>query len=169
MAQRKRTIPRQPSESSAPALRSGGSLFDQPEFDLPRLPSNIGELNDDKLMEMFTQYTGWQNYVTIQLAQAEVEEERCEARLELFKAKGMALNWELDEDKDKKVTVARARMLSSPEYQHLQDEYLTAYAKRKVTTAISSGCERSAALVSRELSRRIGQAGGERRQGRWMP
>jgi hypothetical protein len=118
-------------------------------------------------MELFTLFTGWQNYVNVQFAEAEVQEERAEAGLELFKAKGMALAWDMDEVKDKKVTVARARMLASPEYQQLQNDYLVAYARRKMTAAIYAGCERSAALVSRELSRRIGQAGGERRNSRW--
>jgi hypothetical protein len=148
-------------------VRSGGGLFDQPEYELPNLPHHLGELNDDSLMDLFVEYTAWLNYVSVQFAEAEVEEERAEARLELFKARGMALNWDLDDVKDKKVTVARARMLASPEYQELQNEYLVAYARRKMTTAICSGCERSAALVSRELSRRIGQAGGERRNSRW--
>lgn len=168
MAARKRTIPRQ-SPSSAPALRSGGGLFDQPDYELPSLPYNLGELTDDSLMEFFVQYTGWQNYVSVQLAESEVEEQRTEARLELFKAKGMALNWDMDDEKDRKVTVARARMLASPEYQSLQEAYLVAYARRKLTTAISMGCERSAALISRELSRRIGNIGGERRNLRWTP
>ena len=143
-------------------------MFDKPDYDLPSLPRHIGTISDDTLMEAFVEYTEWLNYVGVEFAEAEVEEEKTEAALELFKAKGMALAWDMDEGKDKKVTVARARMLASPEYQRLQTEYLTAYARRKMTAAIHAGCERSAALISRELSRRIGAAGGERRANRWQ-
>jgi len=168
VTQRRRTIPRQ-SESDEPSQPPSAGLFDKPDYDLPAIPRHIGSIDDDTLMETFVQFTEWLNYVSVEMAQAEVEEEKTEAALEFFKAKGMALNWDMDGKKDKKVTVARARMLASPEYQKLQSDYLTAYARRKMTAAICAGCERSAAIMSRELSRRIGAAGGERRASRWTP
>jgi hypothetical protein len=125
-------------------------------------------LSDDRLMAVFTEYVAWQNYASTNLAEAEVIERRAEARLENFKQQGTVLNWDA-EPSDKRVTVAKAKALTSPEYEKLQQAYLIAYANRKMTESVYENCERSAALVSRELTRRIGREPMERRLHRWAP
>jgi hypothetical protein len=50
-----------------------------------------------------------------------------------------------------------------------RDRVLDAYARRKMTGVMATNCERTAALLSRELSRRIGGSDLQRRQMRWQP
>lgn len=165
MSTRKRTIPRQPYESNGLPPRSGGSLFEQPEYDLPDLPVNLTEVNDDTLMELFVQFTGWQNYAAVQLAEAEVAESRATAQVKFLEAQGMVRNF----GSRSTVTQVRAATATTTEMEAARRDEVNAYAKRKLTKVIYENCERSVFVVSRELSRRIGQAGGERRISRWMP
>jgi hypothetical protein len=164
MTQRKRTIPRQ-SESSDPPPQSGGGLFDQPDYDLPDIPINITDVSDDILMRLFVEFTGWQNYAATQFAEAEVEEERASARVRFLEATGMVRSF----GGKTKVTEVRAEIAVEPDVVKAKDEELAAYARRKLTKVIYDNCERSVFVVSRELSRRIGAAGSERRINRWTP
>jgi hypothetical protein len=67
------------------------------------------------------------------------------------------------------VNVTKAGNLLLPEVERVLQEALNAYAARKMTQVILGNCERCAALISRELSRRIGGSGVERRHQRLMP
>jgi hypothetical protein len=116
-------------------------------------------------MELFVQFTGWQNYAAVQFAEAEVAEERAEARVRFLEAAGMVRAY----GPKTKVTEVRAEIAVDPQVRQAKDEALSAYAKRKLTKVIYDNCERSVFVVSRELSRRIGQAGSERRMQRWTP
>jgi ABC-type nitrate/sulfonate/bicarbonate transport system substrate-binding protein len=122
-------------------------------------------VDDQYLMILFTGFTAWQNYAATQLAEAEVVEARADALVRFLEAKAMVTNW----SKDDKVTVARAEILVSPEVEEARSRQLVAYAHRKMTQVIYTNCERSAALVSRELTRRVGRDPIERRNTRWNP
>ena len=121
-------------------------------------------VNDQQLMQLFSEYVSWQNYAATEFAQAEVTEERCEAHVRYLEATTMAMA-----DAKAKVTVVRAQMADDPRIEKARQEQLVAYASRKMTEVIMQNCERCAALVSRELSRRIGAGGVERRNLRWNP
>jgi hypothetical protein len=162
MSQRKRTIPRQ-SESSDPPPTSGGGLFDQPDYDLPDIPTNLTDVSDDTLMQLFVEFTGWQNYAATQFAEAEVEEERAEAKVRFLEASGMVRAY----GPKTKVTEVRAEIAVQPDVVKAKSDALNAYARRKLTKVVYDNCERSVFVVSRELSRRIGAAGTERRVSRW--
>jgi len=163
MTQRKRRIPRQPPESDAQPPASGGGLFDQPEYDLPDIPTNITDISDDILMGLFVEFTGWQNYAATQFADAEVEEERAEAKVRFLEASGMVRAY----GPKTKVTEVRAEIAVQPDVVKAKSDALAAYARRKLTKVVYDNCERSVFVVSRELSRRIGAAGTERRVSRW--
>lgn len=139
--------------------------FARPDFDIPLLPQDITIVSDDRLMQLFSEYVQWQNYAATEFAVAEVEEERAEASVRRLTAEGFVLNV----GGSSKVTETRAAIDSSPEMQQARDRVLDAYAKRKMTGVMSQNCERTAALLSRELSRRIGGADLQRRQMRWQP
>ena len=162
MSQRKRTIPRQP-ESDEPSPQSGGGLFDQPDYDLPDIPTNITDISDDILMKLFVEFTGWQNYAATQFAEAEVEEERADAKVRFLEASGMVRAY----GPKTKVTEVRAEIAVEPAVVKAKSDALNAYARRKLTKVVYDNCERSVFVVSRELSRRIGAAGSERRVSRW--
>ena len=116
-------------------------------------------------MELFVQFTGWQNYAAVQLAEAEVQESRATAEVKFLEAQGMVRNF----GSKSTVTQVRAATATTSEMEVAREDEVNAYAKRKLTKVIYENCERSAFVISRELSRRIGQAGGERRLSRWMP
>jgi hypothetical protein len=68
-----------------------------------------------------------------------------------------------------KVTVTRAQTATSKTMQAARDRQLEAYATRKMTQVVFANCERVVALISRELTRRVGREGTERRMNRWQP
>ena len=142
---------------------SGGGLFGRPDFDIPELPRDITIISDDRLMQIFSEYVAWQNYAATEFAQAEVVEAKAEARVRYVEAQTMVGQWKSND----KVTVAKAALATDVQVEDARQEFLVAYAHRKMTQVILNNCERSAALISRELSRRIGRDPVERRNMRW--
>ena len=116
-------------------------------------------------MTAFTEYVGWQNYAQAMLVTCEVAEHEANARVKVIEAQKMLMNWG---SKDT-VTKVRGEASLDPEVERAKSDVLQAYAERKYTQMICENCERSAQLLSRELSRRIGRDGTERRQQRWTP
>lgn len=158
MNQRRRTIPRQPKQET--------DIFSRPDFDMPELPNNLTDLSDDTLMYLFAAFTSWQNFAAVEQADAEVAEARAEAAQRYAEASAMVKGWGGTKDK---VTVAKAELSQDPEVEAARQQVLTAYARRKLTQVVYANCERSVFVVSRELSRRIGNVGYERRSMRWNP
>jgi hypothetical protein len=68
---------------------------------------------------------------------------------------------------EKSVTAQKAAAASDEEVLDADAEYRKNYAVRKLTEAIYSGADRKAAVVSRELTRRIGRSDRESRVTRW--
>jgi hypothetical protein len=137
--------------------------FGRPDYEIPDLPRDITIISDDRLMQLFSEYVGWQNYAATEFAMAEVTEERAEADAKRINAMTLV---GMNPEKGK-ITVAQAGRLLSPEVERAEQDRLNAYAARKMTQVVLQNCERCAALISRELSRRIGGSGIERRNMRW--
>lgn len=116
-------------------------------------------------MELFAQYTGWMNYAAVQLAEAEVQETQAEALVRYLEAQALVLTGTLKGT----VTKAKAEITVDPEVKEARAVVIQAYAQRKMTQVIFGNCERCTFVVSRELSRRIGSSGAERRNMRWNP
>jgi hypothetical protein len=93
-----------------------------------------------------------------------VAEERAEADVRRIEAQGFVLA-----DPKSKVTDTRAMINTTKEMMAARDRVLDAYATRKLTEVMKENCERTASLLSRELSRRIGGADMQRRAMRWSP
>lgn len=115
-------------------------------------------------MQLFSEYVQWQNFAATEFALAEVQEERAEAHVRRIEAEGFVLA-----SPGSKVTDTRAQINTTKEMTEARDRVLDAYATRKLTGVMHANCERTAALLSRELSRRIGGADAQRRQMRWQP
>jgi hypothetical protein len=154
----RRTIPRTPPPEATP-------IFGRPGGEIPDLPVELTSMSDDLLMELFSRYTAWQNYAAVEMSNAEVGEATAEANTRFVEAQAMVRGWG---EKDK-VTVAKAEMSSDPDVAKARDAALGAYARRKMTQVIYANCERCVFVISRELSRRIGNVGYERRASRWNP
>lgn len=158
-----RRIHRQPSSSSGVAPTSAVVPFGRPDYDIPDLPRDITVMGDDTLMRLFSEYVAWQNYAATEFAMAEVTEEKAEANLRRVNTQALVLaNPGVGQ-----VKKAQADIKLSPEVERAEQDRLNAYAARKMTQVVLGNCERCSALISRELSRRIGASGVERRQMRW--
>lgn len=130
---------------------------------MPELPRDITTTSDADLMERFREFVEWQNYASSMLVEKEVEEEKAERTMKFLEGQKMLQQW----DDKGTVTKQRAEVSQDPEVEKARQNHLQKYAERKYTKMIYENCERSAALISRELSRRIGRDGTERRNMRW--
>lgn len=160
--QRRPSAPSAPSEPTAGGSKQPGLVAsalarlqaeglpipDKPADKLPSLPDDLGGIHDRRLVEWMQIFTAWADYLNVQVALAEVDEGDCEARVELAKARIMAGAGRGE------VNRARAEAKSSPEAAVLAADHAYAKAYRKMITALYANCERDAALLSRELTRR---------------
>lgn len=128
---------------------------------MPELPWDITEVSDTLLMEHFSKQLAWQNFFATQVARAEIEEAEAEAHLKTQEAVVMLTG--------KKVTEARAERDVDENVLAARDEYLVSKAKRKMLQVAMENRERCANLISRELTRRVGREGNQRRNDRWNP
>ncbi len=152
----------QPYGYDEAAPKNDAELFDpRPDYDVPELPWDITETSDALLMEHFSKQLAWQNFFATQVAQAEVDEAEAEAHLKTQEAIVM-LN-------GKKVTEARAERDVDSNVVAARNEYLVSRAKRKMLQVTMENRERCANLISRELTRRVGREGNQRRSDRWTP
>lgn len=132
----------------------------KPRTELPELHGDLSDLEDGALMDLLVRLTRWADFSGGQLALAEVDETYAEALIDKLKALGYVRAG------DDKVTKARAEMQLEVEYQAAVQDKLTCYARRKLLTARHGAFERDAAVVSRELSRRIERDPSQRRTAR---
>jgi hypothetical protein len=165
MEQQNRRFVRKRSPSSAVVPIAASAPFARPDFDIPFIPGDITIVSEPRLMQLFSEFVQWQNYAATQFAEAEVEEERAEASVRRIEAEGFVLNIGGSD----KVTETRAAINTTKEMMDARDRVLDAYSRRKMTGVMFSNCERTAAMISRELSRRIGGSDLLRRQARMAP
>lgn len=140
-------------------------LPNKPGFDQPKVPTTIAETSDSTLMNIFVRLTRWADYIGAQFAVAEVQEQMAETALKLVKVQTFVV---LAPGKGE-VTMAEAQRDTSPEVRHAQAELDVIYAKRKMLGVMYANCDRNAALVSRELTRRLGRNDRESRADRYRP
>lgn len=159
---------REAIEAQQALEKEGLVLASKPRYEAPRLPTNLSDLTDDVLMDLFVRYTRWADYANGQLALAMIEERAAEALLASAEATALVGNW--GGGKDDSVNVAKAKRELDPEVIKMRDEHQVAYARRKIIESIFTNAERDSAVVSRELTRRVGRMEvNERRTNRWQP
>lgn len=144
----------------------------KPRADVPELVKDLTDLEDGALMDLLVEFTRWADYSGGQLAVADVDERYADAYVDQLKAKHLVETYDLPDDTTPKskrpgVTVARASKSLDPIYQDAVQDKLNAYARRKLLAARHEAFERDAAVVSRELSRRIERDPSARRTARY--
>jgi transcription termination factor NusB len=102
--------------------------------------------------------------LSAQVAAAEVDERHADAVVEKIRALKS-----LEYKGEKTVSAAKAHAFTDEDYLDATDEQQRAYAFRKLITAVFDNSERNAALLSRELTRRVNRDSRERRVDRWQP
>lgn len=133
----------------------------KPEGDIPTLPIDITDLSDEDLMVLYADFTAWSDYTASQLAIAAGEEREYNRIHELEKAKALVMGG------TKSVTHSKALAEEGAEAEG--STAVRAYAVRKIMESLYANMERDAALLSRELSRRLGEKNSSpTRRKRWM-
>jgi hypothetical protein len=134
----------------------------RPDDESPGLPDDPTELDDSELMSLFVQLTRWAEYLSAQLAAAEVDERYADAALEKIKAIKS-----LENKTEKTVTAAKAHAWTDEDFLEAHGEYQRAHAYRKMVGVAFQNSERNSTLLSRELTRRVNRADREGRVERW--
>ena len=132
----------------------------KPSYDLIVLPPDITLLSSEQLAEMFTILTGWADYTSSQLAQAQITERAAQRALDL-KVNRLMVEKRGAAVKGDKVTLIRAQIAIDDNVLKLEDSLEERYAYRKMVEMMLSNQERDITLVSREITRRT--AAGPRR------
>jgi hypothetical protein len=142
----------------------GLSLPVSPDGEIPDLPEDLTEITDSQLMRLLSAYTTWGEYAAAVVTRYAVDEESLAAQLEREKAVAA-----LRHQNHKSVAAQKAAALCDPAVQELDEDYQGARARRKFAEVVMNGAERKAAVISRELTRRVGRHDREARTGRWNP
>jgi hypothetical protein len=123
-----------------------------PDSTPPTLQTDIDDITDKQLMDLFVRFTRWTDYFQSQLAIEEIYEHHAE--MEVRKLEGLYLTRNRPEKASEPVTWVRAAMEADPEIRAARDALKLYYARRKLKQMLFESSERDAAVVSRELTRR---------------
>jgi hypothetical protein len=102
------------------------------------------------------------DYLSTQLAAAEVDEKYAEGSLENVRAMNQIMN-----RGEKSVTALKAMTYEDPDYKEAVENLHAAYAFRKLNAALYANEDRHNFLYSRELTRRVGRNDRDNRTGRY--
>lgn len=151
-----------PSSTTIAELTSQGIPFKTTmNLDLPQLPSDLTDLDDEDLMALFSKLTAYSNFLASQYACAVIDEREAEKKLEYVENLALLRESNLKSAKDT-VTVLKAKVSTSPEVMELSDELAVRYNYRKLIEVMVNNVDRDSNLISRELTRRT--SGGSFRQ-----
>lgn len=155
--------------NSSHALNSlstkGFKIPAKPTYEIPDLPRDITELDDDDLMELFVTLTSWTDYVAPQVAVSAIDERECDRLVSVLEATAMINNWK--GGSGDRITIAKAHILLDPRVTEARKELDEKHAYRKLVETLLQNLERDAALVSRELTRRTSDNGVKNRSRRY--
>jgi len=136
----------------SPMMQSGIEL-PKPSYAQATLPPDITELSSEQLAEMFTILTGWADYMSSQLVQAQLAERDALRKSELAESRAL-VKLTAGAPKGTTVSLIKAQIDIDPDILDLRDKYEEKYAYRKILEMMLNNQERDITLVSREISRR---------------
>ena len=119
---------------------------------IPQVPDDITELDDEGLMRLFGELTSYANFLTAQYACALIDEKNAEQVLDFEESKNYIASHSAN--KKETVTIMKARMATDPGIMNLREALSAKYAYKKLIEVMVNNVERSTQLVSRELTRR---------------
>ena len=143
----------------------GFALTPKPEYGMPSLPRDITELDDEGLMDLFVQYTQWNDHLAGAFAISVINEREAESVLKNAEAVALLKSW--TGNKGDTVTLIKAQIQASDEIQELIYDFDTKYAFRKLIETRTQNIERDCSVVSRERTRRTSDGGLRSRQRRY--
>lgn len=143
-----------PSSNTISALTAQGIPFKTTmTLDLPQLPSDLTDLDDEDLMAIFSQLTAYSNFLASQYACAVIDEREAEKKLEYVENLALLRESGNKAAKDT-VTILKAKVSTSPEVMELADDLAVRYNYRKLIEVMVNNVDRDSNLISRELTRR---------------
>lgn len=134
----------------------------KPQFEIPRLPFDLTELDDEGLMLLYSSLTAYADFVSVQVSCAQIDERALEKELSMTESKKMLSS---EGKSENRVTFARAQVAIDPVIVDLKGRLEATHAYRKLIESFASNIERDSNLVSRELTRRTATVA--RRSNRW--
>ncbi len=145
-------------------LELGFTLAPKPNYEIPELPRDITMLDDEGLMDLFVQFTQWNDHLSGIRAIAIVNEREADRILETREAQLMLEGWASNSKST--ATAQKAALAANPEIIALKDAVDTKYAYRKIIETRAETVERDSQVVSRELTRRTSEISGFRSRAR---
>jgi hypothetical protein len=130
---------------------------------IPQMPSDITAISDEALMNLWSELTAWQEYISAQVGCARIDERAAERSMERAQAATMVHGW--TGKATERVAIAKAKFLSDPESQDVLDEHERAHAYRTLVETLAANVERNSVLISRELTRRTSDTNRNRKWG----
>jgi hypothetical protein len=140
----------------SPIMQKGLEL-PKPVYDQAVLPPDITELSSEQLAEMFTILTGWADYMSSQLVQAQLAERDALRKAEFAESKAL-VRLTTGSPKGTTVSLIKAQIDVDPDIVELRDKYEEKYAYRKILEMMVNNQERDITLVSREITRRTNES-----------
>lgn len=145
---------------------SGLNMPTGPDDDIPRLPTDITELDDPGLMNLFSALVAWADYVGAQVALAQIDERNSQRALDYAEASATSRHW--TGGSGERVAVMKKKVAEDDEVVTAYDALDTHHAYRKLIEVLAANLDRDTQLISRELTRRTASAGSTtRRKDKW--
>jgi hypothetical protein len=161
------------TRAKAELAKAGYELPQRPTYEIPRLPTNLADRDDQSIMALLARFVRYQDHLHGQVVVSEIDERVTEQLLEIAKARSTAQNFDshqrADGTSNARVQIAKAEAALTTEVLDLQATLIQRQAKRKLMTVLFDSATRDANAVSREISRRIGREPTERRDSRRNP
>jgi hypothetical protein len=139
--------------SAMEQFNAWGLTFQRPEGDQVSLPNDITDISSEQLGQLFTKLTAWTDYISSQLALAQLEE-RTALRKKDFLENTLLIKRMGAQVKGERITAVKAEISINPEVVELDNSYEEKYAYRKLVEMMLTNHERDLSLVSREITRR---------------
>jgi hypothetical protein len=130
-----------------------GLDFKKPELDQVQMPADITVLSSEQLAEKFTQLTAWADYISSQLAIAQIEERASTRSLDVMENK-LLVEKMAQPVRGERITLVKAQVSVDPRVLDLAQTAEEKYQYRKLVEMLLGNHERDLQLVSREITRR---------------
>ena len=141
------------SESIIDILKNQGLNFStRMEINIPSVPLDLTELDDEGLMQLFAELTAYANFLSAQYSCALIDEKNAEQSLDLVESKKFIDAH--DANKKETITLTKARLSTDPEIIVMREAVSAKYAYKKLIEVMVNNVDRNTQLVSRELTRR---------------
>lgn len=139
--------------SAIDRFKEWGLNFRKPEDEQVTLPSDITDVSSEELGLLFTRLTAWTDYISSQLAMAQLEERSAQKSMD-YQENLMLVRRMGAQVKGERITKVKAEISVDDKIVSLSNLYEEKYAYRKLVEMLKENHERDLQLVSREITRR---------------